>query len=107
VTQQRRSEQAVSEYFVIASRDPFDCADTLRIYEWVRQLAEAGQRVSLLLVQNGVLPARRGARWGSLTPLAERGVNLLVDRHSLAERALAEADLISVAQPTDIDCVID
>lgn len=97
----------MSDYFIIASRDPFDCNDTARVQTLVTDMADAGHRVTLFLVQNGVLAARRGALWGGLTGLAGRRVLLLADRFSLAERALPEEELISAVRPADINCVID
>ena len=49
------------DYFLIASRDPYTHGSARRCYELAARLADEGCRVTLFLVQNGVLPARPGA----------------------------------------------
>ena len=47
--------------YFIESRDPFESNDVVYYYELAKGLVEAGNQVTLLLVQNGVLAARPSA----------------------------------------------
>ena len=49
----------MNNYLLIESRDPFESNDVLYYYELSKGLVEAGNEVTLFLVQNGVLAARR------------------------------------------------
>jgi hypothetical protein len=48
-----------------------------------RRLVAGGDRVTLFLVENGVLPARSGAAGQGLTALAQAGVEVLADGRAL------------------------
>ena len=91
-------------YLLIESRDPFDSNDTGFCRDLATQLAAGKNDVTLFLVQNGVLPARSGARSGDLTRLAGGGVRVLADSFSLKERGIDEARLASgiAAAPLDV-----
>ena len=54
----------MAKYLLIESRDPFETNDVGYFYDLAAGLAQKGNTVTLFLVQNGVLPARRspGAR---------------------------------------------
>lgn len=92
---------------IIESRDPFDSNDVAFSYDLATGLAAAGHEVTLLLVQNGVLPARRGAKDGGLAAVISGGVRVIADDFSLRERGIADARLIGGVQPTPIDVVVD
>ena len=49
----------MAKYLLIESRDPFDTNDVGYFYETAENLVSEGNEVTLCLVQNGVLPARR------------------------------------------------
>ena len=70
-------------------------------------LARDGAAVSVLLVQNGVLPARTGARAPQLAHLAAAGVTVLADAFSLRERGIAADRLSAGVQAVPLDIVID
>jgi predicted peroxiredoxin len=97
----------MSKYMLIESRDPFDSNDVAFTYELASSLARAGHDVALVLVQNGVLPARRGAHVEGLTNAIEAGVRLLADEFSLRERGIPNERLGAGVDPTPIDVVID
>src|SRR5438045_435955 len=80
-------------YLLIESRDPFDSNDTGFCRDLATQLAATNHEVTLFLVQNGVLPARTGARSGDLAKLAGAGVRVLADSFSLKERGIDEEGL--------------
>ena|SRR5215510_2987462 len=80
----------MAEYLLIESRDPFESNDVGYYYDLARGLVESGNRVTLFLTQNGVLPARPSAHSATLSDLAKRGVKVLADEFSLQERGIAK-----------------
>lgn len=70
-------------------------------------LAHDGARVTLLLVQNGALAARRGARAPQLDALTAAGVPVLADEFALRERGIAHDRLRPGVEPAPLDIVID
>ena len=94
-------------YLLIESRDPFDSNDTGFCRDLATQLAAAKNEVTVFLVQNGVLPARSGARSGDLTKLAGAGVKVLADSFSLKERGIDEKGLASGVAAAPLDVVLD
>ena len=92
-------------YLLIESRDPFESSDTAFCHELARSLAAAGDKVTLFLVQNGVLAARSGAHGNELTELAQAGVEVLADDFSLRERGISALKPGITAAPLDV--VID
>jgi sulfur relay (sulfurtransferase) complex TusBCD TusD component (DsrE family) len=96
-----------AHYFLIASRDPYTHATARRCYELAAQLAGEGRRVTLFLVQNGVLPARPSGGSGELADLARRGVRVLADDFSLRERGIAPLGLAQGVEPASLEVVIE
>ncbi len=94
-------------YLLIESRDPFDTNDVGFYYDLAKQLARQGNRVTLFLVQNGVLPARAGARDGQLSEVQAAGVEVLADDFSLRERGISANRLAAGVKPAPLDVVID
>src|SRR5262245_49484860 len=84
----------------VDSRDAFDPA-------LATALQRDGASVTLLLVQNGALAARRGARVPQLDELAAAGVSVCADEFSLRERGIARDRLRPGVEPVPIDIVID
>jgi hypothetical protein len=81
----------MTHFVFVESRDPLDSADCQTLQDLAADLAGRGNRVTLFLVQNAVLPVRVGSRFsGQLTGLASRGVRVLADGFALRERAIAE-----------------
>lgn len=97
----------MSKYMLIESRDPFDSRDVAFSYDLATGLARAGHEVTLLLVQNGVLPARRGAKDVGLSAVIAAGVKVLADDFSLRERGIADARLALGIEPAPIDVAAD
>lgn len=95
----------VDHYLLIESRDPFETNDVLYYYELTKGLVEAGNEVTLLLVQNGVLAARPSAHSATLSALGRSGVKVLADDFSLRERGISKLAEGVLAAP--IDVVID
>jgi sulfur relay (sulfurtransferase) complex TusBCD TusD component (DsrE family) len=94
-------------YLLIASRDPFGYASARSCYALAEQLAGEGQRVTLFLVQNGVLPARQGVSSSELAALARGGVRVAADEFSLRERGIDLARLAPGVEPASLDLVVD
>ena len=97
----------MASYLLIASRDPFRCNDVPPYLELAGDLSAAGNEVTVMLVQNGVLPARRSGASAQLSELAAAGVTVLADRFSLRERGIADERLAEGIQPAELDVVID
>jgi intracellular sulfur oxidation DsrE/DsrF family protein len=97
----------MSQYLFIESRDPFESNDVAFTCELAAGLARAGHEVTVLLVQNGVLPARRGARAEDLRALVRSGVKVLADDFSLAERGIPPSRLAAGIEPASIEVVVD
>ena len=95
----------MTQYLLIESRDPFESNDVSYYYDLARGLAESGNQVTLLLVQNGVLSARPSAHSAALSALARSGVTVLADDFSLQERGIAK--LAEGVAATSIDVVVD
>jgi sulfur relay (sulfurtransferase) complex TusBCD TusD component (DsrE family) len=84
-------------FLLVASRDPWTHPATRRCYELAAQLAAEGRRVTLFLVQNGVLPARPGSASAQLQGLSREGVRVLADDFSLRERGIAAGRPVEAA----------
>ena len=96
----------MSKYLLIESRDPFEWKAVEGHYSLAAALAEAGDEVTVVLVQNGVLPARPGART-PLETLMRAGVTVLADELSLRQRGLAPSHLAPGVQPASMEVVVD
>jgi predicted peroxiredoxin len=92
-------------YLLIESRDPFESNDAGHYCELARGLAEAGNQVTLFLVQNAVLAARPSAQAPQLRALAGSGVKILADDFALKERGMTR--LLDGVQIAPIDIVVD
>ena len=97
----------MSKYLLIESRDPFDSNDTRFCRDLATQLAAAKHEVTVFLVQNGVLPARAGARSGDLAKLAGSGVSVLADNFSLKERGIDAGHLAPGIAAAALEVVLD
>jgi sulfur relay (sulfurtransferase) DsrF/TusC family protein len=98
----------MSRYFFIQSQDPFTEVRTHAQYDLAKSLAANGNAVSVLLVQNGVLAARTGARSEQFDSLStSQGVTILADTFSLRQREITNAQLKSSVQPAEINVVVD
>jgi hypothetical protein len=97
----------MSDYLLIESRDPYEANDVSYLYRLAAGLAGNGGRVTLFHVQNGVLPARAGARGDGLLAAARAGVEVLADEFSLRERGIPRDGLVPGVRPAPIEAVID
>jgi intracellular sulfur oxidation DsrE/DsrF family protein len=97
----------MNRYLLIESRDPFESNDVGRLCELAAGLKHAGHEVAVMLVQNGVLPARRDARRDGLQGVLDAGIDVHADEFSLRERGIARNELAERVQPAPIDLVIE
>ena len=97
----------MNRYLLIESRDPFEHGGAVaRSLALAASLARSGATVELFLVQNGVLPARRGAAAPGIAELLASGVPVLVDDFSLRERAIDAEELVEGVRSAPVgECV--
>jgi len=82
----------MARYVLIESRDPFESNDVAYFYRLAADLAGKGEQVSLFLVQNGTLAARKDARENPLGKLLERKIEILADSFSVKERGIQDQE---------------
>lgn len=97
----------MSRYLFIQSQDPFTEVRTTAQFDLARRLVEAGNEVRMLLVQNGVIAARRGAVCGDFDALSGKGVTLLADTFSLRQREIDADQLKEAIAAVDVGIVVD
>lgn len=96
----------MGKYLLIESRDPFDSSDSDYFRELVEGLSKRGNDVVLFLIQNGVLPARKGSKYNAaMSKLIQGKVRVIADRFSLRERAIRTP--IDGVQVADVDRLVD
>lgn len=95
----------MTRYVLIESRDPFESRDTAFVDEMALAIKERGHDVTVFLVQNGVLAARKTLQ--RLERLVEAGVTLLADDLSLSERGIKSDELASGIQKSGIDVLVN
>ena len=81
----------MTHYLILESRDPFDSADWITMQKIVIDLKKSGHDVTLFLLQNGVLIARKETLFEqNILQLKKLGINVLVDFFALQERGIQE-----------------
>ena len=95
----------MAEYLLIESRDPFESNDVGYYYDLARGLVEAGNQVTVFLIQNAVLAARPSAQTPQLKALIGSGIKVLADDFALKERGIAK--LLDGVQIAPIEIVVD
>jgi len=97
----------MERYVLIASRDPLTARDVDGFFGLAASLAARGHPLTVFLVQNGVLAARRIPAAAPLTRLAHSGVAVLADQFSLRERGIADDRLAAGIRTGDVGEVVD
>ena len=95
----------MTEYLLIESRDPFEANDVGYYFELARGLVEAGNQVTLFLIQNAVLAARPAAQAPQLRALISSGIKILADDFALQERGITK--LLDGVDIAPIEIVVD
>ena len=94
-------------YVFIESQDPFESRDSQFIVDTATALKQHDSEVTVFLVQNGVLGARRNAVGSHLPQLAKAGVTLLADGFSLKERGVAPVEINPAVKESNIEALVD
>lgn len=96
----------MAKYLFIESRDPFDSVDSQYFAELVEGISIRGNETTLFLVQNGVLPLRRGAKHHeTVSKLVNGKVKVLADGFSLNERGINNP--MDGVETSDMDRLVD
>jgi predicted peroxiredoxin len=96
----------MAKYLLIESRDPFEYGDVGYFTEMAGSLAAGENEVTLFLVQNGVMMARKGAR-SPVQGLLGGKVNVLADDFCLKERAISRGSLQPGVTVSNVDALVD
>ena len=91
-------------YVLIESRDPFESKGFYRRCELAMTLMGEDTRVTVFLVENGVLAARAEARTREFEMLSKAGVKVLADEFALRERGIRHT--APVVQPVGLDALV-
>ena len=94
-------------YVFIESRDPFESRDAQFIVDTATALKQNDNEVTVFLVQNGVLGARRNAVGSHLPQLARAGITLLADGFSLKERGVAPTEINTAVKESSVEALVD
>lgn len=97
----------MSDYLFVQSQDPFTDARAKHQYDLAKRLANNGHQVRVLLVQNGVVPARKGAECTAFAALLDSPVLVLADDMALQQREFAPEHLREGVQAAEIGVVVD
>lgn len=96
----------MSKYLFIESRDPFESNDSGPFAELIEGVTARGNQSVLFLVQNGVLAARQGSKYGGrITGLLKAKVKVLADRFSVKERSVSR--LVEGVESIDMNQFVD
>ena len=95
----------MTDYLLIESRDLLESNDVAYYLDLAKGLVDAGNKVTVLLVQNAVFAARPAAKAPALAALATAGVAILADDFALKERGITK--LRDGVKAAPIDVVVD
>ncbi len=97
----------MSQYLLIESKGPLDGGDYS--FELARQLGEGGHNVSIYLVQDGVLAARRRFDAGEklVAGAKAKKVAVLADEVSLRQRGITRERLAEAVRVSTMDELVD
>jgi sulfur transfer complex TusBCD TusB component (DsrH family) len=97
----------VSNYVFIESRSPLESPDDSFLADTAASLKRRGNDVTVFLVQNAVLAARKLARESELPRLLESGITVLADDFSLRERGIQSGECAANLKIVAIDHLVD
>ena len=89
------------KYLLIESRDPFEGDEIREIHELADRLSQAGNRVILLLVGEGVRAARAGEHTFWFAKMRRGGVEIVADEPSLRAQGVGLARLSHWVRPVE------
>lgn len=96
----------MNQYFFIATKDPVNSFDSSKFYRQAADLAGTGASVSVYLVQNGVLGARRIPE-RFVEDARKQGVRIFADDFSLRERGISADDVQDFIEPIGMDAWVE
>ena len=96
----------MNQFFFVATRDPANSFDSSKFYAQAADLARSGAGVSIYLVQNGVLGARRIPD-ASIEHAHQQGVRIFADDFSMRERGITADEVQSFVEPIGMDAWIE
>jgi sulfur relay (sulfurtransferase) complex TusBCD TusD component (DsrE family) len=96
----------MAKFFIVQSREPFTDNQANSDYELIHNLVLAQHEVTVLLIQNGVLPARRGGMARKFDMICNAKLSLFADEFSLRQREIAFEDLKPGVLTAGVDTVI-
>lgn len=96
----------MTRFFFIQSREPITDSRANADYKLIHNLASAGHEVTVMLVQNAVIAARRGSIATSFDALCDGKARMLADPFSLAQRQIAHDELKNGIEPAALDAVV-
>ena len=97
----------MKRYLLIESESAFEAADTPQFFALALSLKQQGDTVEILLAQNGVMPARAGAKADALAGVVQAGIAVIADDMAMKERALKPSDLARGVKPAPIGIVVE
>jgi len=97
----------MAHYVFIESRDPFEFRDAQFLADTATALKKAGNNVTVFLVQNAVLGARKAARGSHIPQLAAAHISLLADSFSMRERGIRSEECSAGIQESNIENLVD
>lgn len=97
----------MARYVLVESRDPFESRDVSYYYKLASELAAKGENVTLFLVQNGVLAARKGISDNPLASVLDAKVEVVADEFSLRERGIQDTHKLDGVRAVEIDDLVD
>ena len=97
----------MAKVVLIESRDPHEHARAAETTALARGLLQQRDEVTVFLIENGVLAARRSARSAPLVELAGEGATILADDLSLRTRGIDRAQLADGVRAASVDALVD
>lgn len=95
----------MTHYIILESRDPYDSADWANMQEIITNLKKSEHKVTVFLLQNGVLTARKGTPFEKhFFSLKALGINILADFFALQERGIQ--DIAASVETSNLDQLI-
>jgi sulfur relay protein TusB/DsrH len=94
-------------YVLIAARDPWEGAESERVFELAGSLSQERDAVTVYLTENGVLAARADAGERFLSPLIAAGVNVFADPFALQERGIPRERMVQGVEPASIEQLVE
>ena len=97
----------MKHYLLVESQGAFASADASQFFALARALAASGNKVEILLIENGVMAARTGAKADDLATTLKAGIPIMADEFAMRERALARNALLRGVNAAAIGTVIE